>query len=166
MVKIGPSVVKLWSMLFVMKPSRCHSKPLITKMIKKKLLSGKSYALKCKTFSYEDSYISNNMIQCVGKGFFNFSIFQIILLKFAMETLFNVPWTFKSTVQWNHFLLVVTFKTIRVLQVSSLFNAPFSIMTKTKRLYIYFKSFWVEMKSWGHKLILIIRFRSYNYLWI
>ncbi len=37
------------------------------------LLSGKSYAHKCKTFKYEDSCISNNMIQCVGKGLFNFS---------------------------------------------------------------------------------------------
>jgi len=60
-------------------------------MIFKKLLSAKSYALQCKTFRYEDSSIGNNMIQCVGKGFFNFSIFQIILLKFAMESLFNVP---------------------------------------------------------------------------
>jgi hypothetical protein len=41
MVKIGPSIVKLWSMLFVMKPLRCHSKPLITKMINKLYYVGK-----------------------------------------------------------------------------------------------------------------------------
>jgi len=57
------------------------------------LLSGKSYALNVKLLNMKIIALVIIWSNVLGR---DFSIFQIILLKFAMESFFNVPWTFEA----------------------------------------------------------------------